>query len=227
MTAIGYARVSTHEQASEGVSLAAQKSRIEAYCETFELELAEILEDCGISGTVPLEKRPSGRELLERKPDHVVAVRLDRLFRDAGDALVVTQSWDRTGIGLHLIDMGGQSVNTAKPMGRMMLTMMAGFAELERNLIAERTKDALREKKSKREVYGPIAYGYHDAEGQLVAAPEEQLIVAEIRQMRDAAMSYHAIAADLNERGIRGKRGGTFYACTVRNIVKNDLHALL
>jgi len=225
MTAVGYVRVSTHEQASEGVSIAAQKSRIESYCKTYELELTEILEDCGISGTVPLEKRPSGQKLLKYKASHVVAVRLDRLFRDAADALTVTKTWDRTSIGLHLIDMGGQSVNTASAMGRMMLTMMAGFAELERSLIAERTKDALQEKKSKREVYGPIAYGYHDANGRLVAAPEEQLIIAEIRQMRTAALSYHAIADDLNGRGIVGKRGGKFYACTVRNIVKNDLHA--
>jgi hypothetical protein len=38
-------------------------------------------------------------------------------------------------------------------------------------------------------------------------------------------MTYRAIASDLNERGIIGKRGGRFYASTIRGIVKNDLHA--
>ena len=61
--------------------------------------------------------------------------------------------------------------------------------------------------------------------GFLVSVLEEQLIIAEIRQMRTAALSYDAIAGDLNERGIVGKRGGKFYACTVRGIVMNDLHA--
>jgi len=223
--AIGYVRVSTHEQASEGVSIDAQRSRIDAYCTAHGLDLVEIIEDSGVSGTVPLEKRPNGKRLLLRNADHVVAVRLDRIFRDAAEALTVTKAWDRASVGLHLIDMGGQSINTASATGRMMLTMMAGFAELERSLIAERTKDALREKKSQREVYGPIAYGYRDNDGKLVAAPEEQLIVAEVKQMRKAGMAYKPIADDLNGRGIVGKKGGRFYACTVRDICRNDLHA--
>src|SRR6266576_5058844 len=70
-------------------------------------------------------------------------MKLDRLFRDAEDALRQTKAWDRTGISLHLVDIGGQSMNTGSAMGRMFLTLMAGFAELERNLIAERTTAVL------------------------------------------------------------------------------------
>lgn len=69
----------------------------------------------------------------------MVALKLDRRFRDAADALVQTRVWDRAGIALHVVDMGGQSLNTASSMGRMFLTMTAAFAELERNLISERT----------------------------------------------------------------------------------------
>jgi DNA invertase Pin-like site-specific DNA recombinase len=174
---------------------------------------------------VPLADRPNGQRLAKPKADHIVAIRLDRLFRDAHDALGVTKAWDKAGIALHLIDLGGQSVNTASAMGRMMLTMMAGFAEMERSLIAERTKAALAHKKAHREVYSRTPLGYADQDGRLVPVDEEQLVVAEIKQMRDAKMTYRAIASDLNERGIIGKRGGQFYASTIRGIVSNDLHA--
>lgn len=43
---------------------------------------------------------------------------LDRLFRDAEDALRQTKAWDKAGIVLHLVDMGGTSMNTASAMGR-------------------------------------------------------------------------------------------------------------
>ncbi len=63
-TALGYARVSTDEQAREGVSLEAQQSRIRAYCEAKDLELVDVLVDDGISGKT-LE-RPALRELVAR-----------------------------------------------------------------------------------------------------------------------------------------------------------------
>ena len=50
MKAIGYVRVSTEEQAREGISLDNQKTKIEAYCELNDLELVEIVEDAGKSG---------------------------------------------------------------------------------------------------------------------------------------------------------------------------------
>ena len=74
-----------------------------------------------------------------KKVGHIVALKLDRLFRDAADALHQSRAWDKAEIALHLVDMGGQSLNTASAMGRFFLNMMAGVAELERNLIAERT----------------------------------------------------------------------------------------
>lgn len=72
---------------------------------------------------------------------------LDRLFRDAEDALRQTKAWDKAGIVLHLMDMGGTSINTASAMGRMLLTLMAGCAELDRILVAERTASVLAHKK--------------------------------------------------------------------------------
>lgn len=226
--AIGYVRVSTEAQATEGASLQAQREKIEAYCKLHGLALVDLIEDQAVSGSVPLAERPGGLQiaasLKKHKAKHVVALKLDRLFRDAADALIQTRNWDEAGIGLHLIDIGGQSINTSTAMGRMFLTLMSGFAELERNLIAERTSIALQSKKARKEVYSAVPLGYVDQAGKLVAIDEEQLVIAEIKAMKAEGMTLMAIADDLNRRGIIGKRGGRYYARTIKNILENTLH---
>src|SRR5262245_22856200 len=105
--AVAYVRVSTQEQASHGVSLDAQRQRIQAYCSMAGLELVELISEEGISGSVPLTDRDGGRRLTEliskrnSTVTHVVALRLDRIFRDACDALDQTKTWDKEGITLH------------------------------------------------------------------------------------------------------------------------------
>lgn len=227
-SAIGYIRVSTGDQAENGVSLDAQRDRIKAYATANELTLVDIVEDAAISGATPLSRRPGGETLgdliKEHGAQHVIALKLDRLFRDAVDALSQTKQWEKNGIGLHLIDVGGQAVNTGSAMGRMFLTMMAGFAELERGIISERTAAAFAHKKRKREVYNHLPLGYRDSNGKLQPIDDEQITVAEIFDMHSKGASLHKIADNLNERGIVGKRGGTFYASTIRKILKNPIH---
>ena len=66
----------------------------------------------GVSGAKPLGIRPGGIELLAlvatKKVGHIVALKLDRLFRDAADALHQSRAWDKAEIALHLVDMGGK-----------------------------------------------------------------------------------------------------------------------
>src|SRR5262245_7432796 len=100
--ALAYARVSTLEQAQEGVSLEAQEARLTAYAQAHGLELVAVIREEGISAAVPLGARPGGASLLELLRDnnatHVIALKLDRLFRDAADALNVTRAWDQAGV---------------------------------------------------------------------------------------------------------------------------------
>jgi len=149
--AVCYVRVSTEEQVRGRVSLAAQEERLAVYCRKTGLDIVEEIREEGVSGAKPLAARPGGERLLallaKKKAKHVVALKLDRLFRDAEDALRQTKAWDKAEIALHLVDMEGQILNTATAMGRFFLNMMAAFAELERNLIAERTAAALAHKK--------------------------------------------------------------------------------
>lgn len=226
--AVCYLRVSTEEQARGGVSLEAQEERLKAYCSMTGLEIIEVIREEGISGAKPLASRPGGERLLKliasKKVKHVVALKLDRLFRDAEDALHQTRAWDKAGIALHLVDMGGQTLNTATAMGRFFLNMMAAFAELERNLIAERTATALAHKKAHKKAYAPTPFGFERVGDTLQEKPEEQEIIAQIFAWREAGWSLRKIAEELNKRGVPTKQGGQWHASTVKYILENSLY---
>jgi len=226
--AVCYLRVSTEEQARHGVSLAAQEEKLLAYCQMSGLEPVAMLREEGVSGSKPLGGRPGGAELLKqvtrKEVKHVVAMKLDRLFRDAADALNQTKAWDKAGVALHLVDMGGQALNTSTAMGRFFLGMMSSFAELERNLIAERTSTALTHKKMHREAYGPTPYGF-DREGDVLAMnPQEQEAVVKIRNWREAGWSLRRIVEELNRLAIPTKKGGRWHPCTVSYLLQNNLY---
>lgn len=226
--ALAYVRVSTTEQAREGVSLDAQEERIRAYCQMSGLSLVTIIREEGISAAKPLAGRPGGQQITSavtaKRVGHVVALKLDRLFRDAADALNQTRAWDRAGIALHLVDMGGQTLNTATAMGRMFLTMTAAFAELERNLIAERTQAALLYKKSKLLVYGAIPYGYSRYGDALKVIEMEFGIVRQVQKWSARGWSLRKIADALNRKKVRTKHDRRWHASTVRSIIRNSLH---
>jgi len=228
--AIGYVRVSTQEQANHGVSLDAQRERIKAYCLMSGLELVDIVADEGVSGTVALAEREGGRQLtqtIEKRNatvTNVVALKLDRLFRDACDALEQTRTWDKAGITLHLIDMGGQTLSSSGAMGRMMLTMMAAFAELERNLIAERTKAALQHKKRHRAVYNHVPLGFIRQGDRLIENADEMRVVSQIVELRSQGAPLAKIAEELNLSGTPTKQGKRWYASTVSNVLSNSLY---
>lgn len=226
--AVAYIRVSTHEQAREGVSLDAQESRLRAYATMAGLELIDLLREEGVSATKPLEFRAEGGEMLRlaRRGDvsHIIALKLDRLFRNAVDALNRTQEWDRAGIALHLVDMGGQSLNTGSAMGRMILTMLAGFAEFERNLISERTITALAFKKSRHQAYSPTPLGFDRKGDRLTRNDAELQTIRQIREWRTAGRSLRWIADELNCRQVPTKRGGEWHPSTINYILRNDLY---
>ena len=140
------------EQASEGMSLDAQESRIRAWCEAQDAELVEIIRDEGVSGTKLLGERPGGRRVAHlldsRRPsaDAVVVVRMDRLGRDAAEQIALLKRFRSGKVGLVAI---AQQIDLATPHGRAMAQIGAVFNELERALIAERTTEALSELRRK------------------------------------------------------------------------------
>jgi DNA invertase Pin-like site-specific DNA recombinase len=204
-----------------------QAERIAAYCTAQGLELVALVREEGVSGGIPLADRRGGADLLrlvaEHGARHIVAFKLDRLFRDAMDALGQTREWDQAGIALHVIDMGGQTINTANAVGRMFLTMTAAFAELERNLISERTSSALRHKASKGEAVSRAPRGLRIVGGRFEVDPQSDglAIYARACALRRGGFTYRAIADRLNEEGYSAERGARIHATVVRRWINN------
>jgi len=226
--AVLYVRVSTEEQARGGVSLAAQEERLIAYCAMAGLEVVEVIREEGVSAAKALATRPGGGRLLglirKGQCGHVVALFHLFMKRNAEDALHQTKAWDKAGVALHLVDMGGQTLNTATAMGRFFLNMMAGFAELERNLISERTGAALAHKKRHRQAYSPTPFGFDRVDDALIANESEREILGRIATLRKSGWSFAKIAEALNRWGVPTKKGGKWYASTVWYLLQNDLY---
>jgi DNA invertase Pin-like site-specific DNA recombinase len=109
-------------------------------------------------------------------------------------------------------------------MGRFFITMAAGFAELERNLIAERTSTALNHKKRNHKVYGTVPLGFNLEGDNLIENQQELAIVRLIQNKRHEGLSYEKIAKYLNSEQIATKKGGIWRPWTVQYILSNDLY---
>src|ERR1051325_2094770 len=103
--AVAYVRVSTGKQ---DLSLDAQEERVRAYCQAYGLDLVDVIRERAVTGKLKLNKRPEGRsiaDLVAAGVCHIVALKPDRLFRNAVDALAHVEEWEQAGISLHLVDM--------------------------------------------------------------------------------------------------------------------------
>ena len=213
MKAIGYVRCSTQEQADSGLGLDVQTERIRAYCALKGARLVNIIADAGVSGGKPLALRQGGQRLLTairtRKADSVIMLKLDRGFRNATDCLGTVEAWDKSHISLHVIDLGGNAIDTTSAAGRFMLVVLAGAAEMERNLTRERTKFALAIKKANGQRVGSVPYGHDLADDgvTLIQNDSEQAVIEDIRFMRAHGKTLKAIAGALTERRVPTKTG--------------------
>ena len=211
--AIAYVRCSTEEQVDSGLGLESQRRRIERYCQMRGLELVEVFEDAGVSGGKPLGSRPAGSQFLaviRKDPSTVVVMlKLDRGFRNAADCLQTVESWDRKGISLHIVDLGGNAVDTTSAAGKFMLTVLAGAAEMERNLTKERTKAAMNVKRSRGERvsrFAPFGLDF-GPDGTLIENSVEQAAIVDIRRLRSSGLTLREIADELTRREIQTKNG--------------------
>lgn len=221
--AFGYCRVSSEEQALAGASIPAQEERIRAYASLAGLTLSRVFVDEGVSASVPLAERPAGKELVQAlargEAAHVVAIKLDRLFRDALDALATIRAWDSQGIALHLVDQGGASINTRTALGQFVLLILAGVAEMERALIRERTKTVLDFKKRNGEVWNHEPFGFRRDGKRLVPDPDELEALAVAQELRARGYSIRAICHELEARGLR-PRGKAWHPGSVHRLLR-------
>jgi site-specific DNA recombinase len=228
----GYIRVSTEGQADDGISLAAQRAKLEAYALAMDLELVAIHEDAGLSA-----KTVSGRpgllaalaDLDDGRADGVLVVKLDRLTRSVRDLGDLVEGYFATRFVLMSVS---DSIDTRTAAGRLVLNVLTSVAQWEREATGERTRDAMGHLKSTGVLVGGIALGQRriddvDEEGRKVIVEDEaeQDTVCRILDLRRQGTSFRAIAASLAIEGRPTKRGGRWAPATVRKIVMREVQA--
>lgn len=218
MKVIGYIRVSTQDQAEGGVSLAAQRDKLEQYANLFDLELVGIVEDAGASAKTL--QRPGLQQALAAlkagEAEGLLVAKLDRLTRSVKDLGALLDSHFRTEFSLLSV---ADKIDTSTAAGRLVLNVLASVSEWEREAIGERTSVALRHKQSRGEHVGSPALGFDMESGMLVRNEEEALVVDRILQLRAEGLTYQQVADTLTDEGHPTKRGGAWYPATVRNYV--------
>jgi site-specific DNA recombinase len=221
--AIGYVRVSTEEQAKEGMSIDAQSDKLRQYAELYDIELIDIIVDAGASAKT-LDRTGLDRALAMLRAEDAEALliyKLDRLTRSVVDLGQLISAYFQKYQLLSICD----HIDTGSANGRLILNVLGSVAQWEREQISERITEALHYLRDNKRVYARIPLGYRDVDGNLLPINDEQLTVAEVFNLREKGLSLRQIANELNHRGVVGKRGGAFYASTIQKILNNPIHA--
>jgi DNA invertase Pin-like site-specific DNA recombinase len=220
MKAIGYIRVSTADQADHGVSLDAQRGKLEAWAALNGYELASVHVDAGISGA-RADNRPALQEAVSEACKHkaaLVVYSLSRLARSTRDALEIADRLDKAGADLVSLS---EKLDTTSATGKLTFRLFSILAEFERDQIVERTRMAMEYKRSKGEYLGGAApYGKRLVDGQLVTDDYEQGVIREARRMYvPGKVGLRAVAKHLNENGFTSRGKQPFQAVQVRAMV--------
>ena len=135
--------------------------------------------------------------------DIVIAVKLDRLFRSALDALRVVESLKTRGVKLHLLDLGGDIAGNG--LSKLFLTIAAAFAEAERDRIRERIGQVKADQKARgRYLGGKVPFGFRRGDdGELVPHEAEQEAIREMAALRAQGEALRAIATAMAAKGHR------------------------
>lgn len=204
--AVGYVRVSTIEQADSGLGMEAQRATIDREVDRREWSLCDVYVDAGASGK-SLVGRPGLAVALDvldgRGADVLVVAKLDRLSRSLLDFASLMDRAQRRGWSVVALDLG---VDTTTPAGEMMVNVLAAFAQYERRIIGQRTKEAMAQAKAR---------GVHCGRRREVADE----VVQRVQALRAAGATLAAIAQTLQDEGVPTARGGRWQASTVHRLL--------
>ncbi len=214
-----YVRVSVDE--TTGSSLTSQEAACRALCDARGLDVAAVYRDNGWSGGNM--QRP-GLSALRKAVDagnvaFVVVYAVDRLSRRQTDTLALLEQLSAAGAGLI---SASQPFETSSAMGKAMVGFLAIFAELQREDIRSRTRQALARKKAEGLAVGRTAFGLRiDADKRYAPDPATWPTVLRILSERAAGGSCQRIANRLNADGIESPGGSIWSAATVARLCRS------
>lgn len=224
--ALGYIRVSTEQQADGGVSLDAQRAKLEAYAALYGVVLVDVIVDAGVSAkTLARPGLARALDLIDSgQADAILVAKLDRLTRSVRDLGDLVERYFAPGKAALL--SVAENIDTRSAGGRLVLNVLASVAQWEREAIGERTSDALQQVKAEGVRLGGSALGWTrsteaDANGRRVVASvsEEGETVARIQTLRGEGRTLRQIADTLAAEGRQTKRGGKWAPETVRKVL--------
>jgi site-specific DNA recombinase len=237
MRAIGYVRVSTQEQSTDGVSLAAQEAKIRGYAALYDIELVGVIVDGGQSAKTL--DRPGLHQvfaiLKAKRADGLIISKLDRLTRSVADLATLLDGYFSEKAGRQLWSVG-DSIDTRTAAGRMVLNILMSVSQWEREAIGERTRDALQHKDSQGELVGQIRYGLAKGDVVNLGTPDRrgrtavQLVVPDPAELElldrlkrwkldDPHVSLGRLAQRLDGTGVPTKSGRPWSRATVRKLL--------
>ena len=214
--AIGYVRCSTDEQT---ITVEAQTAKLNAWAALNDAEIT-IEIDAGISGK-SMHNRPALKRALDairaKRATVIVVCDLSRLSRCTRDALTIADELAKR--GAELVALREQI--PAGPAGKLILTVLAALAELERAQVGIRTSAALQHLKSQGRRVGGIPYGFAvAADGEsLVEHTNEQATIAAARDLRARGLALRAVAETLASRGMLARSGRPFAPSAIAAMV--------
>jgi site-specific DNA recombinase len=208
LATVGYVRVSTKHQADRGLSLKAQESRIRAQAAAAGLDIREIVADRGLSGK-SLGNRPGAQRILEmvktRQIAAVIVWKLDRITRSVRDLMTLVELLTANGVRLISIT---ESLDTETPAGRMVVTILAAVAQMEREQIGERIRLAAQHKRETGGAWANAPFGWQKRGKRLVRNEREIAACRLAVRLRGEGLTYQEIADELNRRRIQRRHGG-------------------
>lgn len=222
--AVGYVRVSTEEQ-TEGYGLDIQKKAIQEYSKKNKIELLEIFEDAGISGSNGFDKRAGLKALFDfvyyNKVDYVIVHKHDRLSRDLFLQLFIEKELKK--LNAKIISITEEHLSKDDYVSNLMRQLIGAFAEFEKNRIAERLLSGRKHKAKVEKRYASSYYPFgYDNNGRL--NPEEAELVRKMFIMYRNGFSLQDIADFLNNQQISTKRGNKWSRQSVKNVLTNKIY---
>ena len=221
-----YTRVSTRNQAdTEYSSLETQREKLEAYCKSQEQYVVyRVYEDAGFSADSM--NRPALKELLQDiragRISCVLAYKIDRLTRSVKDFHVLMDLFDRHGAKFVSIT---QSLDTHHPMGRLLRNILLDFAQFEREMTADRTRDKMQQRATKGLWNGGnVPFGYQNEGKRLVKHPQESLYVQFMFQFFTKDPSLARLRDELHLRGWYSRSGKPWGKMSLDYILRNPTY---
>lgn len=192
-----YSRVSTEEQAKEGLSVDAQIDKCKAFCNARDWHIFKIYKDAGFSaGSL---NRPALELLLrdaqEKKFDIILVYKIDRFSRKLKDLIMILDELKTKNINFTSVT---EQIDTTNAMGEAFFQIIGVFAQLERGMVKERVELAFDRKIKFGEALFRAPFGYVYKNKKLVPDPENKENLKEIFEMWVQGINYKAICEKFN-----------------------------